>query len=136
MKPLSVHIDLGQRSYDISIGSGLLSSIDRHLPFAVKGKKFFLVTDTNVEPYASALRDELLEKGAYKCHMMTFPYGEAMKSYNRLKELHDWMLENDIHRDSIIVAVGGGVVGEGAAFLGVRDHRVGGTQTEDRRLRQ
>lgn len=107
-----VHIDLGSRSYDIAIGSDLLSSIKEHLPFDVKGKKIFMITDTNVQPYADDLQEELLALGAVWCKILVFPYGEAMKSYDRLKEVHDWMLRNNVHRNSIVFAVGGGVVGD------------------------
>ncbi|MCK5374254.1 MAG: 3-dehydroquinate synthase, partial [Alphaproteobacteria bacterium] len=78
----------------------------------------FVITDENVHGYgyASALRDSFIKTGASWCELMVFPFGEATKSYDRLKEAHDWMLSNNVHRDSIVVAVGGGVIGDLAGF--------------------
>ncbi len=116
MKQYNVHIDLGERSYDIAIGSDLLSSIGEFLPFDVAGKKFFLITDANVEPYALAIQKLLRNNGAGFCEVLTFPFGEATKSYDSLKKAHDWLLENNVHRDSVVMAVGGGVIGDLAGF--------------------
>ncbi len=116
MEPLNVHIDLCERSYDIAIGSNLLSSIDKYLPFDVAGKKLFIVTDENVCPYAKSLKEALLALGARWCEEKIFPAGEATKSYDNLKAVHEWMLINNIHRDSVIIAVGGGVIGDLTGF--------------------
>ena len=116
MKQYNVHIDLGERSYDISIGSDLLSSIGEYLPFDITGKKFFLITDTNVEPYALSMQKLLQANGSGLCEVLTFPFGEATKSYDSLKKAHDWLLENNAHRDSVVTAIGGGVIGDLAGF--------------------
>tara|TARA_R110001592_G_scaffold16881_16_gene71766 strand:- start:10179 stop:11306 length:1128 start_codon:yes stop_codon:yes gene_type:complete len=116
MKPHRVHIDLGERSYDIAIGAGLLDDVTAHLPFDVSGKKLFLITDTNVEPYAAALQKSLLVKGAGLCEVLVHPFGESTKSYERLQRTHDWLLENNIHRNSVVFAIGGGVIGDLGGF--------------------
>ncbi|MCK5374596.1 MAG: hypothetical protein KAJ40_04875, partial [Alphaproteobacteria bacterium] len=88
MKTLNVHINLAERSYDIAIGQAILSSVKDYLPFDVQGKKLFVITDENVHGYgyASALRDSFIKTGASWCELMVFPFGEATKSYDRLKE--------------------------------------------------
>ncbi len=111
-----VHIDLGERSYDIHIGANLLGALDRVLPFDIAGKKIFIVTDINVEPYAQSVKRALVEYGAGFCDVLVHPYGEKTKSYERLIQTHDWMLENSIHRNSVVLAVGGGVIGDLAGF--------------------
>jgi len=116
MEPLKVHIDLADRSYDIAIGHGLLSAIEGYLPFEVAGKKLFIITDENVKPYAEGLKDSFITQGARWCERKVFTPGEATKSYDCLKEAHDWMLENNVHRDSVVVAVGGGVIGDLTGF--------------------
>ncbi|MFP4097754.1 MAG: 3-dehydroquinate synthase [Alphaproteobacteria bacterium] len=116
MKPITVHIDLAERSYDITIGKGILSSVFPCLPFHVKGKKIFIFTDKNVQALAGSLRDQFVEAGASWCQMMVLEPGERTKSYDSLKEAHGWMLSNTVHRDSVVFAVGGGVIGDLAGF--------------------
>ena len=116
MKPLTVHVDLAERSYDIIIGHGILSSVQDYLPFEIEGKKIFIITDINVRPYAEDLRHRFKDLGASWCELLAFSAGEAIKSYDRLKDTHEWMLANNVHRDSVVVAVGGGVIGDLTGF--------------------
>lgn len=111
-----VNIDLSDRSYDITIGSDLLSSFCNFLPFDITGKKAFIITDNNVEPYARNVQKTLIENGALFSEVLVFPHGEKTKSYDNLIKAHEWMLENNIHRNSVIFAVGGGVIGDLSGF--------------------
>ncbi len=112
----TVKIDLGERSYEISIGENLLKSIAEFLPFDLSGKKIFLVTDQNVDAYAQNLKRRILDAGASYCDVLTLPFGEATKSYEHLQQVHDWLLGHNIHRNSVVFAVGGGVIGDLAGF--------------------
>lgn len=116
MEQRKVHIDLDKRSYDIAIGSGILGSIESYVPFDIAGKKLFVMTDENVRPYAEDLKNTFMSLGARWCEVKVFPAGEATKSYDSLERAHDWMLGNNVHRDSVIVAVGGGVIGDLSGF--------------------
>ncbi len=116
MQTRTVEINLGDRSYDIAIGANILSDIEGLLPFDLSGKKIFLITDDNVEPYANKMRDVLSKAGASLCEVLVFPHGEKTKSYSRLQEAHEWMLNHNIHRNSVVFAIGGGVIGDLAGF--------------------
>ncbi len=107
----TVKIDLGERSYDIAIGSDIFALIADIAP-----KAAFIITDDNVEPYAKAVQEIILGAGANFCEILTFPHGEKTKSYESLQKAHNWMLENNVHRNSIVFAVGGGVIGDFAGF--------------------
>lgn len=111
-----VHIDLGERSYDIVIAADLLTRLEQHIPFNYSGKKFFLITDENVVDYAKLVEENLLSQGADFADTLSLPFGEGTKSYAHLTQVHNWMLERNIHRNSIVVAVGGGVIGDLAGF--------------------
>lgn len=111
-----VTIPLGERSYEIFIGSGLLERIDDFMPFEVPGRRIFIVTDENAEPYARTIKRQFDDLEALFCDVLVFPHGEKTKSYESLMKLHEWMLENNVHRDSVVVAVGGGVIGDLAGF--------------------
>ncbi len=105
----TIEINLADRSYNINIGSDIFGLISDIAP-----KKAFIITDDNVEPYAKSVHDIIM--GAGFCEILTFPHGEKTKSYDNLKKAHDWMLENNIDRNSVIFAVGGGVIGDLAGF--------------------
>ena len=111
-----VTIPLGERSYEIFVGSGLIGRIDDFMPFDVLGRRIFIVTDEHVEDYAKKIKIQFDGLGAAFCGVMVLPPGEQTKSYDYLMQLHEWMLENNVHRDSIVVAVGGGVIGDLAGF--------------------
>lgn len=107
MNMKTLNIDLGERSYDIMIGGGLLNDMSSHLPFDMKTRKCFFIADENTQRYVpESGRDRLL----------VLPAGEATKSYKHLIEIHDWMLSLSVHRNSVVFAVGGGVVGDLAGF--------------------
>ncbi len=116
METKIVTIDLDTRSYDIYIGAGLLFRMNDFMPQDVEGKSLFIVTDTNVRTYAERLHTMFSEGNARSCAMHVVPAGEASKSFERVEEVCGWMLENDLNRDSIVVAVGGGVIGDLTGF--------------------
>ncbi len=116
MQNKTVHIGLGERSYDITIGSALLDGVSEYLPFDISGRKAFIITDDNVEPYAKDLKTALDGAGAGFSDVLVLPHGEGTKSYERLQQCHEWMLEHNVHRNSIVFAIGGGVIGDLAGY--------------------
>ena len=111
-----VSIDLGLRSYDIYIGAGLLYRIADYVPDDLEGRMALIVTDENVSSYAASVRDVLVEAGVRSAEILTLPAGEQTKSFRHYQQVCEWMLEKGISRDSIVFAVGGGVVGDLAGF--------------------
>ncbi|WP_127588372.1 3-dehydroquinate synthase [Paenibacillus koleovorans] len=117
MKQLTV--DLGERSYPIYIGPGLLqqaASLFRQHGIGVKSP-ILVVSDTGVAPhYLEPLRRQL-EEGGYKVATAVVPNGEKSKSLEQLGELIGVALEAGLDRSSTVVALGGGVVGDLAGFV-------------------
>lgn len=111
-----VTIPLGERSYEIYIGSGFINRIGDFMPFDIEGRRIFIVTDTNVEACAQTIKAQFTEQDTAFCEILTFDAGEKTKSYESLMRVHEWMLKNNVHRDSVVVAVGGGVIGDLAGF--------------------
>ena len=116
METKIVTIDLDARSYDIYIGNSLLFRMPDFMPQDVAGKSIFIVTDTNVQSYAERIHTLLTENNARICAVHTLPAGEGTKSFQRVEEVCGWMLENGLSRDSIVMAVGGGVIGDLTGF--------------------
>lgn len=111
-----VTIDLGAKEYDIYIGESLLYRIHDMIPDDVGGGKFFIVTDTNVEAYAQQVQQTLLTQGAQQCETLALHPGEKTKSFTVFQQVCEWLLSQKISRDSVVVAVGGGVIGDLAGY--------------------
>ena len=111
-----ITIDLDTRAYDIFVGEGLLYKLNDFLPREIEGGAFFIVTDENVQPYASRVHDILKNGGARKSELKVLPAGEATKSFANVESVCSWMLKNGISRDSTVLAIGGGVIGDLTGF--------------------
>lgn len=116
METRIVTIDLDTRAYDIYIGSSLLFRIGDFMPEDISGKSVFIVTDKNVEPYAERVKEQITEIGARSCAMKVLPPGEKTKSFSNVEEVCSWFLSNGLNRDSLVLAVGGGVIGDLTGF--------------------
>ena len=110
-----VEIDLGERSYSILIGSGLLQD-----PAALEGlgggASALIVTNTTVAPlYAAALK-QLLAPRFRRVHLLELPDGEAHKDWATLNLVFDELLGRGCDRKTVLFALGGGVVGDMTGF--------------------
>ncbi|HBH40146.1 MAG TPA: 3-dehydroquinate synthase [Curvibacter sp.] len=110
-----LRISLGERSYPILIGSGLLaqaSSFDG-LP---RASQALIVSNETVAPlYAESLREQL---GVHhqQVHVLALPDGEAYKDWQTLNRIFDVLLEKGCDRKTVLYALGGGVVGDMTGF--------------------
>lgn len=110
-------IDLGPRSYDIYIGSGLIYNLGQYLPDDADGQSYFIITDENVKPHAKTAHDTLIKLGAKSVQTITLPAGEETKSFAQYQSTCEWLLENGLKRDATIIAIGGGVIGDLAGYV-------------------
>jgi 3-dehydroquinate synthase len=107
-----VEVSLAARSYNISIGAGLLPRAADFFPGGVTGRAVFVLTDENViRPHADVVAAALKRAGA-TVHIMAVPPGEASKSMDMLQRVLSWMIDHGVTRQSALFAVGGGVVGD------------------------
>ena len=113
----TVRVALGERSYDIIIGSGLLESAGRHIARIAPGAACAIVTDDNVaRHYLPALEQGLKERGIRPASIIVEP-GEASKSLATFGRVCDEALAAKIERRDVVLALGGGVVGDLAGFV-------------------
>jgi 3-dehydroquinate synthase len=112
----AVKVKLGGRSYEIRIGNGILDAVGETVRECCEPSRAFVVTDTNVQPlYAERLQNSLDDAGI-AVHVVVIPAGEKTKSAESLGFIWDELLSNGIDRRSVVVALGGGVVGDTAGF--------------------
>lgn len=113
----TLSVDLGRDSYDIHIGTGLLADIHRYIPFSLAHRKVFILTDKNVESiYATRVMDAFEKQGA-DVKLLVVEGGEKSKSFAEFERLSSEMLSCKATRDSVLVALGGGVVGDLGGFI-------------------
>ena len=115
-EPVKVEVGLGDRAYDILIGSGLLARSGEEIARRLPGTRAAIVTDENV---AAAHLDTLragLDKGGIQSAVITLPAGEKTKSFAHLEEVVDGVLAAKLERRDVVIALGGGVIGDLAGF--------------------
>ncbi|HET8729729.1 MAG TPA: 3-dehydroquinate synthase [Moraxellaceae bacterium] len=109
----SLSVALGDRSYPIHIGSGLLDRADL-LAAAIRGRQVMVVTNTTVAPlYLARLKARLGDRVVAEC---VLPDGEQFKDLTHLDRIFTGLLEQRFNRDCTLVALGGGVVGDMTGF--------------------
>lgn len=116
-REINVHLKQEtNRSYRIGIRAGGLSTVPEFVARTWKDKRIFLITDTNVERlWGRALHRSMFETGC-DVLMLSIPPGEESKNSRLVDELHSQLLTGGIRRGSVIVALGGGVVGDIAGY--------------------
>jgi len=113
----TVKVPLGNRSYDIKIGSGMLSRLGGECARLKLGERCAIITDTNVgRRYAKPAYNSLLKAG-FNPALVTVSAGETAKSLRSVQTCYDLLAEHRLERKSFIVALGGGVVGDLAGFV-------------------
>ena len=112
----TVRVNLGERSYDIVIAPGLLSSAGRLVARRHAGRRAMIVADETVAGlHLDPLRDSLSGAGI-RATAIAVPAGEGSKSFEMLGDVVDAILEARLERGDLVVALGGGVVGDLAGF--------------------
>ncbi len=105
------------RSYQITISSGLLAKIPHLMRKQVEEGRIFIITDETVgEKYGRELLREFHLCGR-ECVLLDFPPGENSKQQSVVNALYSQLLDLGIHRKSVIIALGGGVVGDVAGYV-------------------
>lgn len=112
-----VNVPLVERSYVIAVGENLLRDVGRTCSKLNLGPRCAIITDSKVaNRYGNAL-DESLRLGGFEPKLVTFPAGEKSKSLKVVESVYDQLAKQRLDRKSLIVALGGGVVGDLAGFV-------------------
>lgn len=112
---MKLYVDLGENSYPIYIENNILAEADKFISEAFSGKKIMIVSDDNVYPlYGEKLRSVL--SGRFECYSLVLPHGEATKSFQSLPLIYNALLEVKLSRSDLVIALGGGVIGDLAGF--------------------
>lgn len=110
----TIPVGLAERSYEIHVGPGLLAKAGRLVaPF---GRRLFVVTDENVAAHHLETLKAAFDEIGLENHGVILPAGEQTKDFLHLESLVDSMLDAGSERSTLIVAFGGGVIGDLTGF--------------------
>lgn len=109
-----INVALGNRSYDIIVGQRLLAKAGTYLGELTRAKRVAIVTDDRV----ARLHLPALEAGlqGFTTHPIILPAGEGTKNFHHLERLLDTLLEIGLTRQDVVIALGGGVIGDLVGF--------------------
>jgi 3-dehydroquinate synthase len=113
---LIVPVTLGSRSYDIAIGPGLIASAGDAVKRLAPSARCAVVTDETVAPLHLAGMATGLKAAGVEFDKIILPAGESTKSFTHLATLCDALLDRRLERGDIVIALGGGVIGDLAGF--------------------
>lgn len=109
-------VDLGERSYPISIGAELFDN-SAYFSFLSPNKKIVIVSNVTVAPLYADKIVSLIEKQGCEVSVLELPDGEKYKSLDTFETVMSFLLEGNFARDVTLVALGGGVVGDLVGFV-------------------
>jgi len=104
-------------SYNIFVGKEILAAQINEIVKMVKANCYYIISDSNVYPFhGNTIKEELIKKGLKVFHYI-FPAGEQSKNRQMKAMIEDDLIKNKAGRDSLIIALGGGVTGDMAGFV-------------------
>ena len=112
----TVRVDLGERGYDVVVGERLLETADEALDPIVAGRRVVVVTEAVVRDAHLARLAPALDRLGVRWDTVDVPNGEGAKSFPEIEALLHRLLDLGIDRSAVLVAFGGGVVGDVAGF--------------------
>ena len=115
-EPIVVNVALGDRAYDIVIGRGVLASLGERVARLKPGAKAAIVTDETVAKFYLAPARKALDDAGIAATDIVVPPGESSKSFSVLEKVCDGLIAARMERSDIVIALGGGVVGDLAGF--------------------
>ncbi len=113
----TIKVALGARSYDIVIGRGLLASLGARITALRPGAKVAIVTDETVARHHLAAAESALADSAVASSRVIVPAGEDSKTFRVFEQVCEAIIAARIERGDLIVALGGGVIGDLAGFV-------------------
>ena len=113
----SVHVPLGNRSYDIQIGPKLLKSLGERCVQLKLGQRCAVISDSNVGLLFAQAALQSLKRAGFDGLLITIPAGEKSKNLRLVHDCYEQLAAHRLERKSFIVALGGGVIGDLAGFV-------------------
>ena len=112
-----LYIEMGERSYNILIGLGLRKRVGEFLKTICEPSRVVVITHPSIKKlYGEELVSGFIVQG-WKTDLVEVPEGESSKSFSQVEKLYDQLLDLNCDRKSVLVALGGGVIGDLVGFI-------------------
>jgi 3-dehydroquinate synthase len=111
-----VPVDLGARSYPVRIGDGVLARAGAEIAPLLRRKRVAVVTDDTVAALHLPALTRALEAEGIAVTTLALPPGEGTKGWPHLAQTTEWLLQAEVERKDVVVALGGGVIGDLVGF--------------------
>lgn len=105
-----------KRPYDIIIGNDILNIIPEKIKELTKAKNVVVITDDNVDKFYSDKILDMLQKAGFRALKFVFAHGEANKTMKTICDILEFMAQNNVTRSDLVVALGGGIVGDVSGY--------------------
>ncbi|MBV6657841.1 MAG: 3-dehydroquinate synthase [Devosiaceae bacterium] len=112
----TVHVPLGERAYDILIGPRLLEEAGKHVAAIAPSARVLIISDERVAAAHLARLEAGLTASAIDHTALVLPPGEGTKSWDGIRQATEAILEAKLERGDLVIALGGGVIGDLAGF--------------------
>lgn len=112
----TLHLDLGSRSYDIRIGLGLIDNVVCEIGDLLVRPKVAIITDETVAALHLDRLTAAFARDDIHVSSLALPAGEATKNWRALETAVEWLLAEKVERDDLVIAFGGGVIGDLTGF--------------------
>jgi 3-dehydroquinate synthase len=112
-----IRVKLGERSYDISIGSNILNTIGDNLKSFGLSPKIAIVSNPTVYPLYGKTVSDSVKKAGFDVITVTIPDGEEYKNLLWVQHIYNELLKVKLDRSSALIALGGGVIGDITGFV-------------------
>ena len=109
-------VELGENSYPIVVGAGLLHRVGELLASHTKSKKVLIVSDSLVKAQYMPVVHQSLENAGFDVSTIAVPAGEESKSLAQFSRIQDGLIAHQLDRGSVLIALGGGVIGDLGGF--------------------
>ena len=114
--PVALTVDLGERSYDILVGDGLLAGAGKLIAPILAEPRAVVITDENVEKHCLGTLEKSLDESGIDHQSIVLEAGEQTKDFAHVEALWGQLLDHRVERTTTLIALGGGVVGDITGF--------------------
>jgi len=111
-----INIDLPQNGYDVHVGKNILGQLLEIINSSNLNKNLFFVIDDNVYELHNEIIDSIISSYQGKVNTLIIKSSEKLKSFETLQNIYSALLEKNYTRDTLLVAIGGGIVGDICGF--------------------
>jgi 3-dehydroquinate synthase len=112
-----INVKISENEYDVYIGRDLPVNVSSYFKLLSQNQKVLIITDIFFEKtYAKLIQNKLIKEG-FDCHIHVMNGGKESKSFNEVLKIYGELEVNNFARDSFLIALGGGVIGDLAGFI-------------------